>query len=404
MKIPVAYVRKSRVIDPTRGVSWEVQENAVKALAGDSVLILSDWNHSGRSTARRPNYQKLLAMVAADEVSLVAAYSLSRFARSVKDFTTFAELCVAHGVPIRFATEANLNVETNGHSATNTLLLNVMASFAQFEADIAKERSKEGVAVRRDRGDQIGPPNYGEKPGENLPAVLAAYEEAGSFKGAAKLLNSRHVPTRRGGPWSTTSTRQILVREGVAPRVTRPGAKARGPFLLYGLLTCSCGHILTGLRYRNGSNLNYVSYKCFHAWQVPGHGRGSVPETHLLPWIKAEAARLRVPDSVIVEQERQVERDKIEARKIVIADMYEANGPGWREQYQRRMAAVKVSEDAMEAQEAATAVLAVPQAIDWENWTPEGINKVLAAMWGSVTLDDRMEPIEAVWRVPEWRA
>jgi hypothetical protein len=117
----------------------------------------------------------------------------------------------------------------------------------------------------------------------------------------------------------------------------------------------------------------------------------------------AEAARLRAPDAVLVERERQDERDKLEARKARILDMYEGDNIA-REDYQRRMAAVKVTEDALEAQEAATAVLSVPGAIDWENWTPEAINKVLAAMWSSVTLDERMQPVSAEWRVPEWRA
>jgi hypothetical protein len=187
------------------------------------------------------------------------------------------------------------------------------------------------------------------------------------------------------------------------PHNTRPGAKARAPFVLYGLLHCHCGHILTGTRYKNGSNPVYTSYKCHLSGTVPGHGLSAVPEKRILPWIMAEAARLRAPDAVLVERERQDERDKLEARKARILDMYEGDNIA-REDYQRRMAAVKVTEDALEAQEAATAVLSVPGAIDWENWTPEAINKVLAAMWSSVTLDERMQPVSAEWRVPEWRA
>jgi hypothetical protein len=187
------------------------------------------------------------------------------------------------------------------------------------------------------------------------------------------------------------------------PHNTRPGAKARAPFALYGLLRCHCGHVLTGNRYKNGSDLAYTSYKCHLARTVPGHGLSAVPEKRILPWIKAEAARLRVPESVIVETERQADRDKLERRKSDLSFMLEMGGID-RDDYQRRLAAVKEAEDALEAQEAATAVLAVPQAIDWENWTPEAVNKVLAAMWSSVTLDERMQPVSALWTMPEWRA
>ena len=50
MKAPVAYLRKSRVIDERVGVSWEVQEGKVRELVaqngdnGGRLLILSDWD------------------------------------------------------------------------------------------------------------------------------------------------------------------------------------------------------------------------------------------------------------------------------------------------------------------------------------------------------------------------
>jgi hypothetical protein len=128
-----------------------------------------------------------------------------------------------------------------------------------------------------------------------------------------------------------------------------------------------------------------------------------VPELRILPWIKAEAARLRVPETVEIEKEHQAERDKIETRKLVIADMYETNGPKWRDDYQRRMAAVKAAEKALDAQEAATAVLAVPDRIEWETWAPEAINAVLTAMWQYVELDDQLRPVRAEWSYPAWR-
>ena len=49
-----AYLRKSHVSDPTREVSHEVQEQAIKALAqrhgdnGSSMIVLSDWDISGK--------------------------------------------------------------------------------------------------------------------------------------------------------------------------------------------------------------------------------------------------------------------------------------------------------------------------------------------------------------------
>ena len=52
---------------------------------------------------------------------------------------------------------------------------------------------------------------------------------------------------------------------------------------------------------------------------------------------------------------------------------------------------------------ATEALLDVPEAIDWDEWSPETINAVLRALWEYVQLGDDQLPREAVWRVPEWR-
>ena len=77
MGTPVAYLRKSRVIDERVGVSWEVQEGKVRELAaqygdnGSRLLILSDWNISGRKGRNaRPGYRRLLEMIEGGEASL----------------------------------------------------------------------------------------------------------------------------------------------------------------------------------------------------------------------------------------------------------------------------------------------------------------------------------------------
>jgi DNA invertase Pin-like site-specific DNA recombinase len=404
MKTPVAYIRKSRVFDERAGVSWEVQEAKVRELAaqygdnGTRLLILSDWNVSGRKSGKaRPGYQRLVAMVTAGEASAVYSYNMARLSRSTRDLLDLVHLADERGIPVRLVAD-----QFDTSTATGRMLLTVLAAVDEMTADLASEHAKDAVAARRARGDTLGHP-YGQRPGEDPAAVVAAYRDAGSLLGAARLLNERKVPTRLGGPWGTSTVNDLLIRTGAKVHRTRPGAKARAPFMFYGLLRCHCGHLLTGSRYRNGKDPEYTAYKCHYGWTVPTHGVSSVPEKRVLAWAREEAARLRVPDAVIIEEERQAERDRLEARRSVIADMYEGNGPPWREEYRRRMAALKVAEDALAAQEAATAIVAVPEAIDW-TWTPEAVNTVLRAMWNHVELDNAMAPVRAEWTVPEWRA
>lgn len=400
MKTPVAYLRKSRVIDERAGVSWEVQEGKVRELAaqhgdnGGRLLILSDWNISGRKgTGARPGYKRLVDMIAADEVTAIYSYNLARLSRSVQDLRALMKLADDHQVPVRLVAD---HVDTS--TATGRMLLTMLAAVDEMTADLASEHARDAVAVRRARGDRIGHPFYGERDGEDAGAVVTAYTEAGSIMGAARLLNGRGVPTRMGGPWSTVSAREILIRQGAMPHRTRPGAKARAPFVLYGLLRCHCGHILTGTRYRNGPDATYCAYKCYAARTVPGHGPGSVPEKRILPWIQAEVGRLRAPEAVTIAAENAAQRDALAGRLERAHELYIA-GSITRERHAAETAGVTAELDRLGHTET---VAAVP-AIEW-TWEPASVNAVLRAILERVELGPDLRPVSAVWTVPEWRS
>ena len=305
-KQPVAYLRKSRVTND-RHLSWEVQEGKVRELADQhgengNLLLLSDWNRSGGTGKKRPAYDQLIAMIEADQVAALYGYNLSRLSRSISDFTKLAELCVEHGVPIRLAADQNLDFTT----ASGRFVVNVLASVAQMQRELASEASKDTVAVRRARGDRIGHPNYGEKDGEDLEAVLQAYRDAGSVIGAGRLLNERGVPTRQGRPWSTTPVREILARHGVLPYRKRPGAKNAAPFILFHLLRCHCGRMMSASRFTTTGGTKtktyvQVVYRCLAGRTTSDHGRLNVSESKMIEWVKAEASRFRVPRSVCLE-------------------------------------------------------------------------------------------------------
>ncbi len=319
----VAYLRRSRVDATHAGaVSHEAQLAEVRSLAarygenGD-LQILEDWGRSGRGerTHLRASYLHLRALIEADEVSAIYGYSTSRLARSLSEYVNLAQLCQAHGTAIR-TREGALDYAT----VEGRLLVHLLASVAQAEAEWAQERAVDATRVRQARGDRMGPAFYGTKlvqgqlvpdPTRDVTAVLDAFRQAGSFLGAAKLLNLAGVPTRNGNGrlWWAGSVRGIVERE--APELVPPrqhqGAKAVGTSVLARLLRCACGRTLSPT-----SNLGrYVSYQCPDARRDPRHARPySVSERHLLPAVRAEADRLRTPDAVRlaeVDAQRRVE-------------------------------------------------------------------------------------------------
>jgi hypothetical protein len=275
-----------------------------------------------------------------------------------------------------------------------------------------------------------GQRNYGTEPGEDIAAVLAAYQETKTITGAAKVLNGRRgevirnrgraigigkeIPTRRGAPWSRVSVTRILIREGAIQRRTRPGAKRRAPFVLYGLLRCHCGErlgadgtmqrprVLTGTRYRSGARPEYTAYKCHYARTIPGHGLASIQEKYVLPWVRANVDGLRLPgDRVRIANRATAQRDALTARLDRANDLYIA-GKIDRERYDREAAAVTVE---MRKLDDTRDAVFVPR-IDWDNWPADDVNALLQRLIDHVELDTNLRPVKIHWRgrIAEWAA
>jgi DNA invertase Pin-like site-specific DNA recombinase len=402
-----AYLRRSRVDEARPGtVSYEAQESAVRAMAArlgyPEPTVLVDWGRSGGTERKRPQYAQLRMLIETGQIRDVFAYDLARLTRSLEDWVRLATLCREHGVRVHLSKEGTFDFST----ASGEMLANILASVAQAVRRWASERSTETIASLRARGQSIGQKPYGSRPGEDLAFVTSAYTEAGSFYGAARLLNERHVPTLKGKGWTQSAVAWILRHQ--APELVTDHRATGGPmraarFALSRLVYCHCGRLLTPYSYANGRNPTYTVYRCNGGRTDPGHGRPyAVTEPILLDWAKAEAARLAIPASEVrVADERSAERAELDARRARILDMFEA-GHLTRDDREARLAPVY---DALERldREAGAATLATLPAIDWDA-TPESLNAVLRALWERIDLGPDLRPVSAVWRVPEWRA
>jgi DNA invertase Pin-like site-specific DNA recombinase len=380
----------------------------------DDLLLLSDWGRSGRGdkTRRRVEYLRLKEMVADGQVSSIYSYSLSRLARSLSEYHALAELCQDQDVPIRLCKEG----EQDYSSPSGRLIMSILAAVAQMEAELAQERAKDTVALRRSRGDHIGQPPYGynlvdgrlvEDPEHPVEPILAAYRETGSYHAAAKRLNALRVPSKRGQRWSDTTVRRIVAMAAphdmkTSVRATRRGAKGGGKRqLLSGLLRCPCGTTLTPSRDRVRAYGPYYSYICWRARHDPDHqARSKTSERKLLPWIRAEASRMHVPHGSLAPDEQEGRREEVEAERERIILLF-TKGTIDEARMDTMVAEVDLRLDELEA---AAEVVDIPPAIDWDTWKPEDINGVLRAMWRHVELGDDLMPVRAEWTVPEWRS
>ena len=77
----------------------------------------------------RPGLERLLAEIAAGKVDVVVVYKIDRLTRSLVDFARMVELFDRHEVSFVSVTQA-----FNTTTSMGRLTLNVLLSFAQFEA------------------------------------------------------------------------------------------------------------------------------------------------------------------------------------------------------------------------------------------------------------------------------
>jgi len=106
-----------------------------------------DFGESG-ATMDRPALQRLLARVAAREVDRVVVHRLDRLVRSVRDWTEIVATFKRYGTQLTVAA-GDLHL---GDLAMSDLVLNVLATFAEFEREMIGERLRDARASLRSRG------------------------------------------------------------------------------------------------------------------------------------------------------------------------------------------------------------------------------------------------------------
>jgi DNA invertase Pin-like site-specific DNA recombinase len=402
-----AYLRKSVVHNAAREVSPAMQEDLVRALASrhgeTSLTVLSDMDKSGRlGRDKRPGYDTLLTAIEDGTCTALYSYSLSRLGRSQPELARLVKDCVDRGIPVRLHADA---VDTS--TASGMLQFHMLAAMAQFESDIASERQHDANNRKRAEGRPVGTAKvYGEKPGEDAGAVLQAFHDAGSYSGAARLLNARGVLPRNGKQWWTSSVHVVVRRldPSLLVRKGRGAPAAGGPFLLSRLLTCPvCDTLLTG--YATNSGRGGTRYACVRGTALPHPLRHSISEAKILPFIRKEAERLRPAGGTITTARgaRGGEYEALQAKRSLILDAYFEKVID-KEQRDARLVQVDAALGKVQDRRS----LSIRPRLTFAWGSPDEdvreINRTLRDLWTSVTLDEAtFLPLKFEWRVKEWR-
>lgn len=138
----IGYARVS-----STGQSLDVQRDQLHA-AGCSKIF--EEKRSGLSQDGRAQLAMALDYVREGDAFMVTR--LDRLARSITDLRQIVDRLTVKGVAFRALQQGDLDTS----SSNGRLMLNMLGAFAEFEADLRKERQREGIEKAKAAGVYVG--------------------------------------------------------------------------------------------------------------------------------------------------------------------------------------------------------------------------------------------------------
>jgi len=139
----IGYTRVS-----STGQSLDVQLEKLRAYCTDADSMIFQEKRSG-TTDNRPELQACLRHLRKGDALVVT--KLDRLARSTLHLTQIADDLQKRGIELIVTDQA---IDTS--TPTGRLLFNMLASIAEFETALRKERQTDGIAKAKDNGVRFG--------------------------------------------------------------------------------------------------------------------------------------------------------------------------------------------------------------------------------------------------------
>jgi DNA invertase Pin-like site-specific DNA recombinase len=217
----IAYLRVSTVSQGRSGLGLDAQRAAVARFAeAEGQVILAEYvevetGKGADALDRRPVLRAALAQARKAKASIVVA-KLDRLSRDVE----FISGLMSHKVAFIVA---ELGADCD------PFMLHIYAALAQKERALISERTRAALARKKAAGGQLG--NLTSLPtarkngavtiqatanafAANVLPVIASIRASGvtTLQAIAEVLNTRGIPTARGGAWHASGVRNVLLR------------------------------------------------------------------------------------------------------------------------------------------------------------------------------------------------
>lgn len=217
------YLRVSTEEQAESGLGLEAQESRCRALVASRGWTLSGvYREEGVSgttePSSRPAFAALLAEVEAGRVGAVVVLKIDRLARRAEWIHRVLREFEEVGAGVVSVSEP---VDTS--SAMGRAFIGISAVFAELERNVIAERTRQALAVKRERGERIGGAYLGirvergeevEVPEERETAARIGElrAEGLTLRAIAAQLTAEGRRTKRGGRWAAETVAKVVRR------------------------------------------------------------------------------------------------------------------------------------------------------------------------------------------------
>lgn len=217
----VVYRRVSTQRQGESGLGMEAQQSAIDRFffsnPNANIVASFDEVETGTNKRKRPKLQEALEVCKSSKATLVVS-KLDRLGRNVHFLSGLIE------------SKVDFICLDNPHMSKT--MIQLLAVFAEHEADMISKRTKEALAAAKARGVKLGSPqnltpevkmkaliaintkkkaNAIEKATKLAPTILKMKLEGKSLNKIAEELNSTGVPTVSGiGSWNASMVRRVV--------------------------------------------------------------------------------------------------------------------------------------------------------------------------------------------------
>jgi DNA invertase Pin-like site-specific DNA recombinase len=205
----LGYVRVSTDEQGNSRAGLEAQRRAIirecKRRGWRLVEVVEDAGYSAKDL-RRPGIRAALEVLGSGDAKALVAAKLDRLSRSMLDFTALMATAQKQGWAL-VALDCAVDTTTPAGEA----MANVLATFAQFERRLISQRTREALAVKREKGVLLGrPPSVDDS---IVRWIVRERRRGRSLRTIADALNADQVPTGHGGKkWYPATVRAVALR------------------------------------------------------------------------------------------------------------------------------------------------------------------------------------------------